>query len=90
MNGQTAQQVIIAQKFVTLTGKPGDDLSAALMQAVVQTQREIEQAGMQGVTAIVRQVIVTGTLEIKATIIIDLMQIIAIQIPDSKKLGVIK
>ena len=78
MIGQ-AQQIIIAQKFVTLTGKAGDNLSEAIMTAVLQTQKELENSGMAGATAVVRQVIQTGTLELKATIIIDVMQIVTIQ-----------
>jgi len=34
---------------------------------------------MAGATAVVRQVITTGTLEVKATIILDIMQIVIIQ-----------
>jgi len=78
MIGQ-AQQIVIAQKFVTLTGKAGDNLSEAIMTAVLQTQKELENSGMAGATAVVRQVIQTGTLELKATIIIDVMQIVTIQ-----------
>lgn len=78
MNGQTTQQIIIAQKFVTLTGKAGDSLGEGIIAAVLQIQKELEHSGMIA-TAIVRQVIQTGTLELKATIIIDIMQIVTIQ-----------
>ena len=80
MNGQ-AQQIIVAQKFVSMKGKMGDDLSAAIMDAVIQTQRELEAQKMIGCTALVKQVIVTGTVAINATIIIDIMQIAMIQMP---------
>jgi len=74
-----AQQVIVAQKFVTMKGKAGDNLSDALMDAVVQTQSELEGKGLKGCTAVVKQVITTGTLAILVTIIIDIMQIAIIQ-----------
>lgn len=80
MNGH-AQQIIVAQKFVSMKGKIGDDLSAAIMDAVIQTQRELEAQGMIGCTALVKQVIVTGQVAINATIIIDIMQIAMIQSP---------
>jgi len=76
--GGHAQQIIIAQKFVTMTGKAGDDLGNAIMDAVIVAQKEIEKAGMNGCTVVVRQVITTGQLQVKATIIMDIMQIVTI------------
>lgn len=75
MTGQSAQ-IIIAQRFVNLTGKSGDNLSEAIMSTVLKTQKDVEQTGIQGATVVVRQAIVTGTLEIKATIIMDIMQVV--------------
>ena len=90
-----AQQIVIAQKFVTMNGKAGDSLADAIMTAVVQTQSELEKAGMKGCTAIVRQVVTTGTLAIAATIIMDIMQIAMIQAnqepePEARRPKIIK
>jgi len=83
MNGH-AQHIIVAQKFVSMKGKMGDDLSAAIMDAVIQTQRELEAQHMIGCTALVKQVIITGTIAINAIIIIDIMQVAIIQQPKSE------
>jgi hypothetical protein len=76
-----------------MVGKMGDNLAEGILNAVLTTQEEITKEGINA-TAIVKQVIVTGTLEIRATIIIDLMQIVTIQAPDPRNfvpgIGVIK
>jgi len=73
-----AQQIVIAQKFVGMKGKAGDDMSAAIMDAVVTSQQEISQSGINA-TAVVRQVVVTGQLQLNLLVIIDIMQIVTIQ-----------
>lgn len=78
------QQVVIGQRFLNMTGKVGDDLSKALMSATVQTQKEVTSQGMQGVTVVVRQAIITGTLELKVTIILDIMQVVRINPPQER------
>lgn len=75
--GQSTQ-IVVAQRFVNMTGKSGDNLAEAIMGVVLNTQKDVEKSGMQGATVIVRQVIVTGTFEIKATIIMDIMQVVTI------------
>lgn len=75
MTGQPTQ-IVVAQKFVNLTGKVGDNLSEAILNTVINTQKELEKSNMKNTTVIVRQVIVTGTLEIKATIIMDIMRVV--------------
>lgn len=78
MGQSQAQQIIIAQKFVSMKGKIGDDMSAAVMDAVTTTQQELDKAGMNA-SAVVKQVVATGQLQISILIIIDIMQIVTIQ-----------
>jgi len=73
-----AQQIVIAQKFVGMKGKVGDDMSSAIMDAVVAAQQEISKSGINA-TAVVRQVVVTGQLQLNLLVIIDIMQIVTIQ-----------
>lgn len=84
MNGQSAQ-VIVAQRFVNISGQSGMNLSDAIMREVINTQKGIEKAGMKEAAVIVRQVIVTGMLEIKATIIMDIMQVITMVTPEERR-----
>lgn len=79
---KTSAQIVVGQKYVTITIKKETVISDAIIQIVTDTQKEIEKANMVGISVLVKQIVTSGKYNETIIIILDLMQIVHIQSGD--------
>ena len=75
----SSAQIVVAQKYVSLTLKKDSIVSDVIIATVIDAQKELEKANMQNISVIVKQIVVTGKYSEKLTIVLDLMQIVTIK-----------